>query len=653
MTITTLLIANRGEIARRIMRTCREMGITTVAVYSDPDAGAPFVHEADIAVAIGGSTPAESYLLGDAIIEAARKAGADAVHPGYGFLSENANFARACEAAGLVWVGPPPDAIDAMGSKLAARELMVAAGVPVLAGVDVTALSGRQLTAAATKVGYPVLVKASYGGGGRGMRIVRDAKQLAEAVESAKREAASAFGNDTVFLERYVERPRHIEIQVMADAHGTVVHLFERECSIQRRHQKIIEEAPSPFVTPEMRARMGAAAVAAARAVGYRGAGTVEFIVAPGGEFFFLEMNTRLQVEHPVTEMVTGLDLVRTQLLVAQGEPLPTEVTTATIDGWAIEVRLYAEDPDHDYLPAPGPLHRLRWPDGGARIDSGFVDGNVVSPHYDPMLAKVIAHAPTRAEAAQLLAWTLRRTQVHGVVTNRELLVGLLSDREFLAGDIDTAFLERHPPAELSWRPPSAELFALAAALAQAAAERTGATVLRDAPWGWRNVASQRQRRAYRCGDELLDAGYAFGRGGGFDVNGAAIAADLVQIAADAVELRVDGVSRRFSVHAVGDEVYVDSLDGSVVLREVPRFPSAAGDVAAGSLVAPMPGTVVRVLVAVGDRVTAGQSLVVLEAMKMEHQIKAPHDGVVTAVPVEVKQAVDAGAVLVVIEGEE
>jgi propionyl-CoA carboxylase alpha chain len=651
-------VANRGEIARRVMRTCRELGIATVAVYSEPDANEPFVRDADIAVPLGGATPAESYLRAEAIVDAARRAGADAVHPGYGFLAENAAFARACAEAGLTFVGPSPEAIDLMGSKLTAREIMDKAGVPVLPGVDLTGLKDKAILKAADDVGWPVLVKASYGGGGRGMRIVRDPKELLEAVQGASREAGSAFGNDTVFLERYVDRPRHVEIQIIGDEHGTVVHLNERECSIQRRHQKIIEEAPSPVVDDALREAMGAAAVVAGKAIAYVGAGTVEFLLTPTGEFFFLEVNTRIQVEHPVTELVTGLDLVRLQLLVAQGDALPPEAFDPPINGWAIEARLYAEDPAHDFLPSAGPLHRFDLPEGpGVRIDSGFEAGSVVSVNYDPMLAKVIAHAPTRTEAARLLASVLERSRVHGVVTNRDLLVGILGETEFLAGDIDTHYFDRHAPTELmagALDESLAPLAALAAALAAQAGRRDNARVLGGFPSGWRNAPSQLQAQTYLDGVTEIAVGYRLGRDEAFEVNGEAVAGLRVLSAeANAVVLDVGGVRRVFEVNRVGDAVYVETYGYRVVLAEVPRFPDLDHDVAAGSLLAPMPGTVVRVEVAVGDHVEQGQVLVVIEAMKMEHRITAPADGVVAEVDVSAGDSVDNGQVLVVLAEEE
>ena len=656
--MTKLLIANRGEIARRVMRTCRAMGIETVAVYSDADADAPFVREADEAVPLGGTSPGESYLRADAVLAAAERVSADSVHPGYGFLSENASFAQRVIDAGLTWVGPPPRAIEAMGSKLAAREMMIEADVRVVPGADLTDLSDDKLLAVAGGLGLPVLVKASFGGGGRGMRLVREGDDLVAAVASARREAGSAFGADTVYLERYVDSPRHIEIQIIGDSHGTVVDLFERECSIQRRHQKIIEEAPSPYVTPELRRAMGDAAIAAARAVGYVGAGTVEFIVAPTGEFFFLEMNTRLQVEHPVTEMITGIDLVRVQLLVAQGEALPDEVMRATMRGHAIEARLYAEDPEQDYLPSPGRMHRFRVPAvEGVRVDSAFDDDGMVSPHYDPMLAKIIAYAPTRREAAQKLAWALRRTQAHGVATNRELLVGVLEHDEFRDGAIDTHFLERHPPASLRAGhidDDTVRMAAVAAAVAASDEAHRHTPVLRTVPSGWRNNPSQLHRRSYDSPMGELHVGYALDRGARFEVNGDVLrATSVVSISNDRVVLLVEGVRRTFSVHLVGDDVFVDSPRGSLTLRAHPRFPQTIEKAAAGSLVAPMPGTVVSVEVQVGDEVVAGQLLAVLEAMKMEHQITAPVAGRVSAVLVTTRQTIDAGTVMVVVEAED
>ncbi|WP_433506533.1 biotin carboxylase N-terminal domain-containing protein [Pseudonocardia halophobica] len=653
-TIQKLLIANRGEIAARVMRTAHALGIATVAVYSDPDADAPFVRLADEAVRLPGAVPADTYLRGDLVIEAARATGADAVHPGYGFLSENAGFARDCAAAGLTFVGPSPEAIASMGSKLEAKALMDKAGVPVLPGATVG--PDTDLGAVAADIGFPVLVKAAFGGGGRGMRVVHDPAELADAVEGARREAASAFGDGTVFLERFVVDPRHVEVQIVGDTHGEVVHVFERECSIQRRYQKIVEESPSPAVDDALRAELGAAAVAAGKAIGYTGAGTVEFVLDQDGRFFFLEVNTRLQVEHPVTELVTGLDLVALQLRVAEGEPLPPEVTGAVLDGHAIEVRLYAEDVPAGFLPATGTLHRFRIPElPGVRLDTGVEDGSVVSPHYDPMLAKVIAHGRTRAEAARTLARALQRAEIHGVTTNRDLLVDILREPGFLAGRTDTGYLTRHSVLVSGDRRPGDHRHpqALAAALASQAANRGEARVLGGLPSGWRNVGGMPQRVAYTVGEATLEVAYAFRRGGlTASVNGERLAVRLLAATPEAVELEVDGVRRRYAVHRVPGWSFVDGPDGSAALAEVPRFADPDAVAHAGSLLAPMPGGVVRVLAAPGDTVSAGQALVVLEAMKMEHTVAAPVDGVVGEVHVGAGDQVETGQVLAVVEEE-
>jgi propionyl-CoA carboxylase alpha chain len=652
--IRKLLIANRGEIASRIMATSRDMGIANVAVFSDPDRGAPFVELADEAVHLPGAAPNDTYLSIDKIMAAAISTGADAIHPGYGFLSENAAFARACVAAGLTFVGPPAAAIEAMGSKPAAKALMAGAGVPVLAGITVDA--SVDLAAAAAGIGWPVLVKAAFGGGGRGMRIARSAAELESAVSSAQREAASAFGDGTVFLERFIESPRHIEVQIFGDVHGNVIHLFERECSIQRRYQKIIEESPSPALNDAQREQLGAAAVTAAKALGYVGAGTVEFVFAPDGAFFFLEVNTRLQVEHPVTEAVTRLDLVRLQLLVAQGEPLPPEAVAATSHGHAIEARLYAEDATAGFLPASGPIHRFFIPPNhGVRVDAGYADGSVVSTFYDAMLAKVIAWAPTRLEACSLLANSLARACLHGVTTNRDLLVGVLRDPEFLAGATDTGFLERHDPVELSATasgPPAERKrwHAMAAALTGQAARTAERRVQPAVPSGWRNVATGPQRAVY---DDAA-VGYRLSRDG-FVVTVDAEPLEGLQVWAltpNSLDATVAGVRRRVEVQRVGVTSYVDSDLGASTLVEADRFPPPETTAATGSLLAPMPGSVVRVEAVAGATVRAGDPLVVLEAMKMEHSIRAPHSGVVASVGVVVGQQVETGAVLAVVEAE-
>ena len=671
VTIRKLLVANRGEIASRVFRTCRAMDIGCVAVYSDADRGLPFVSEADEAVHLPGNTPAETYLRADLLIGAARRTGADAIHPGYGFLSENAGFARQCAAAGITFVGPTPEAIDAMGSKIAAKELMRQAGVPVLPGAVFGGDSepdAGQLTAAAAEIGTPVLVKAAFGGGGRGMRIVHGVDGLVDAVASARREAASAFGNGTVFLERFVESPRHIEVQIVGDQAGTVVHLFERECSIQRRYQKIIEEAPSPVVDDSLRAQLCQAAVTAGQAIGYVGAGTVEFVLDASGRFYFLEVNTRLQVEHPVTELITGIDLVKLQLDIAAGAPIPDEVSQARISGHAIEARLYAEDAAAGYLPTSGDVHTFEFPGtdfpgtdftgtGGLRIDAGFASGTRVSTFYDSMLAKVIGFGATRDDARRRLAGSLSRARLHGVTTNRDLLVAVLREAEFAAGAIDTGYLERHPYDELV--PARGEdalaVHALAAALADQAARRGQAPVLASLPSGFRNNPSAPQTAAYEQNGPPVEVTYRFDRDGlTATVAGKPVPGATVLSATPArVDLVCAGIRRIVDVTRIGATAYVDSALGHDALAEVERFPDPSAAAHAGSLLAPMPGTVVRIAVAAGDSVAAGSAIITIEAMKMEHTIRTPAAGVVTDLPVPLGAQVDSGTVLAVVEEED
>ncbi len=654
-----LLIANRGEIARRIQRTAREMGIATVAVFSEPDREAPFVREADEAVALGGASPAESYLRIDAIVDAARRTGADAVHPGYGFLSENEAFAVACRDAGRTFVGPPPEVVAAMGSKLEAKRRMQHAGVPQLESRELRdGAPAAELERIAGELGMPVVVKASAGGGGRGMRVVHRAAELAEAVASARREALSAFGDDTLYLERYLEGARHVEVQIFGDAHGRVIHLYERECSIQRRHQKIIEESPSTALTPVLSAKIRAAAVTAGEAIGYRNAGTVEFLLTPAGEFFFLEVNTRLQVEHPVTECVTGLDLVRLQIEVARGGKLPAQEEVPLVRGHAIEARLYAEDPLRGFAPSTGMFHRFHFaPEPGIRLDSGVEDGSEVSIHYDPMLAKVIAWAPTRAEAAAKLANTLARAQLHGPYTIRDLLVRILRHPEFLAGATDTHFLQRHPPETLGAAlcdEAGERLHALAATLAGQAARRARGGSIASIPSGWRNVPSQDQEQAFEGSSGRLDVRYRFGREGlSAQVNGNALEGVRVHASGQReVDLEVNAVRYRYAVHTVGERVFVDSALGASDLREIPRFAEPEIELATGSLVAFMPGVVKQIYVTVGAIVAKGDLLLVLEAMKTEAPIRAPHAGTVTEIRATIGMQVAAGAILAVIEAE-
>jgi len=655
--IAKLLIAGRGEIARRIMRAAREMGIATVAVYADGDVTAPFTREADAAVALRGTTAAETYLDISKVIDAARQTGADAVHPGYGFLAENAEFASAVTGAGMIWVGPRAEAIAAMGDKLAAKKLMTEAKVPTLPSVEVKGSDAGAMLEAARSVGYPLLVKAAAGGGGKGMRMVTSEDQLAESVAAAQREAAGAFGNDTVFLERYLESCRHVEVQVFGDRHGNIVHCFERECSIQRRHQKIIEEAPSPAVNADLRARLGEAAVAAARAIAYDNAGTVEFLLDDGGNFYFLEMNTRLQVEHPVTEEITGLDLVREQIRVAEGDELSFCEEDLRITGHAIEARLYAEDPANGFLPATGRIAAWR-PDPGwpARIESGVAVGSEVSVHFDPMLAKVIVHAPTRIEAALRLAQSLERLQAHGVVTNRDFLVNVLRHDAFIAGDTRTDFIERHQPAgERKMPPGEVGRAALAVALATQELRRAGARVLTTIPSGWRNNPSAMQQVRFTHRGEEIVTGYLSRRDGWFscEVNGQGVEARVIHSADGQIDIEVGGLRSAFSVTSEGANHWVQSAAGEVVLVEIPRFPRPAQEQEAGSYAAPMPGKIVAVNVEAGQAVNAGQVLIVLEAMKMEHRITCSEAGIVKELRVRVGEQVDAGQVMLVVESGE
>lgn len=640
--ITRVLVANRGEIARRVFATCRRLGIGTVAVYTEPDEHSPHVAEADARVRLEGRN---GYLDAVQLVAAAKAAGADAIHPGYGFLSENADFAAAVLDAELTWIGPPVAAVAAMGSKIEAKKLMSAAGVPVLDELDPETVTADQL---------PVLIKASAGGGGRGMRVVRELAELQAQVEAARREAQSAFGDPTVFCERYLATGHHVEVQVLADRHGTVWAVGERECSIQRRHQKIIEEAPSPLVerTPGMRAKLFEAARLAATAIDYTGAGTVEFMADSAGDFYFLEMNTRLQVEHPVTEETTGLDLVELQLLVADGGRLDPEPPPS--QGFSIEARLYAEDPAKGWQPQAGTVHRFEVPQQ-VRVDSGIVDGSVVSVFYDPMLAKVISYAPNRRQAAAVLADALARARIHGVRTNRDLLVNVLRHPAFVDGATDTAFFDTHGLAELAaplTDDHAVALSALAAGLADASRNRTTATVFAAAPSGWRNLASgyQTKRFSDATGDER-EVRYRFTRDRlelpGYD------GVSLVSATPTQVVLRVDGVDRPFEVARYGDDVFVDSPLGPVQLTASLRFGDPDAAVALGSLLAPMPGSVLRIGAAVGETVTAGQPLVWLEAMKMEHTVTAPADGVLAELNVEPGQQVDVGTVLARVEGEQ
>ncbi|MGV0834391.1 ATP-binding protein [Mycolicibacterium thermoresistibile] len=665
-TIRTLLVANRGEIARRVVRSARGMGIRTVAVFSDPDADAPHVADADVAVPLGGTTSGETYLDIAKILDAVKRSGADAVHPGYGFLSENADFADACAESGVLFVGPAPEAIRSMGLKDRAKQIARTAGVPVLPDALLTGDTTDEWHRAAVEVGYPLLVKATAGGGGKGMRLVHDADHLADAVRGARREAGSSFGNAEVFAERYLPRARHIEIQVFGDRHGNAIHLGERECSVQRRHQKVLEEAPSPAVDAELRNRMGQTAVALVRELGYLGAGTVEYLLDEvSGQFYFLEMNTRLQVEHPVTEEVTGCDLVRMQLQIAQGEPLSITQDDIAVRGHAIEVRLYAEDPARDFLPTPGRLHHYAHPHDweGLRFEDGVAAPCDISPFYDPLLAKVIAHAPTRAEAAARLAAALDATEVYGTTTNREFLAALLRDPDFRAGDTHTGFLADHP-ALLAPPSPADPVVGLAAAVAVTAAQRrTADAVTGAAPPGFRLLPGDNMQWAQwepvTGAAGPVPVGYQLDAAGGdtalrIVVDGREHRLQLRRLSGTGVDVIHDGVQHRTTVTVAPDDtVWVHSALMQSGWRPVPRLPAASAAVLAAGPVATLPGTVVAVLVEPGQRVTQGEKLVVVEAMKMEHPAHAEADGVVEQVHVEVGQYVEAETVLVTLATHE
>ncbi|WP_137181421.1 acetyl-CoA carboxylase biotin carboxylase subunit [Roseomonas sp. AR75] len=653
MTFSTLLIANRGEIACRVIRTARRMGLRTVAVFSDADADAMHVALADAAIRIGPAPARESYLSIPALLSAAREAGAEAIHPGYGFLSENADFAEACAQAGIVFVGPPPAAIRAMGSKAAAKALMEQAGVPLVPGYHGDDQSDATLRDAAARIGFPILVKASAGGGGKGMKIAADAAALEEAIALARGEASAAFGDDRLLLERYLTKPRHIEIQVFGDTHGNVVSLFERDCSIQRRHQKVVEEAPAPGMTPERRAAMGKAACDAARAIGYVGAGTVEFI-AEGNTFAFMEMNTRLQVEHPVTEAITGLDLVEWQLRVAAGEPLPT--LQPAITGHAIEVRLYAEDPARDFAPSVGMLKHLALPQGaGIRVDAGVRTGDAIPIHYDPMIAKIIAHGADREEARRRLLRAVTQTEVAGVRTNLPLLRAILANPDFTAADLDTGFIARNAETLLAPAPSAPRAARAAAVLRLLRDEPVTDPADPHSPWGlanaWRLNGEGWQNFSLVDGEATHIIRAHLGAAVTLDLPDGPARIEGARHDGDALSFRLDGNAIRARVLRDGDALSV-ILDGATheLRHRDPRAPSGIADSAGGRVIAPMPGRVLHILVAPGDAVARGAVLLVIEAMKVQMRITAPAEGIVAAIRCAVGELVEDGAELVTLE---
>ncbi|GAB2177452.1 acetyl/propionyl/methylcrotonyl-CoA carboxylase subunit alpha [Dongia sp. agr-C8] len=655
--IDTVLIANRGEIACRIIRTLRRMGIRSVAVYSEADRNALHVALADAAYEIGAAPPRESYLNQANILKAAKESGADAIHPGYGFLSENATFAEACAKSGVIFIGPPASAIRAMGSKSEAKALMEKAGVPLVPGYHGADQSLKVLQTAADKIGYPVLIKASAGGGGKGMKVATSAAEFKDALESAQREAKNAFADDRVLIEKYLTQPRHIEAQIFGDSHGNIIHLFERDCSIQRRHQKVIEEAPAPGLSAERRAAIGKAAVEAGRAVGYVGAGTVEFIVE-GENFYFMEMNTRLQVEHPVTEAITGLDLVEWQIRIARGEKLPKTQSELAIQGHAMEVRLYAEDPAREFLPQTGALHHLRFPDD-ARVDSGIRAGDAVSIHYDPMIAKLVTHGADRAEAIARLRRALAATEVGGLATNLDFLQAILRQQDFAAGKVDTGFIERHRAELLPEAPPlPVNALALAALAVLRAGERDAVTQSGDphSPWarlpGWRLNRDAYADLVFQHGEAVLSlrahyraSGYAL------DLPDGTVEADATLDVDGAAAARIGGTRCKGRVVRRDTEclVFLDGATHRLTLID-PRRPSGSHAATTGKILAPMPGTVTKVLVVAGVAVSKGAVLAIVEAMKMEHAVKAPRDGKVKAVHFAAGDQVTDGAELLVLE---
>jgi 3-methylcrotonyl-CoA carboxylase alpha subunit len=656
-TIQKILVANRGEIARRIIRTCRKMGISTVAVYSEADAGMPFVAEADEAVLLGPAPSSESYLRIDKILDAAALTNSDAIHPGYGFLAENAAFAEACAGANVIFIGPTPDAIRSMGSKREAKALVGKAGVPVIPGYDGASQDPKDLAKEALEIGFPVLLKASAGGGGKGMKLVRQEAELPDAIASAAREGQSSFGDGTLLVEKYIDDPRHVEIQILGDSHGNLIHLNERECSIQRRHQKIIEETPSPALDAALRNAMGEAAVLCGKAINYQNAGTVEFILAPDRSFYFLEVNTRLQVEHPVTECVTGLDLVEEQILVAQGEALRMSQEAVRFEGAAVEVRLYAEDPAAGFLPQSGKV--VDWdlpPAEGLRVDSGVEAGSEVGIHYDPMLAKIITSGENRPLALQRMRRALRSLSVQGVTTNREFLLRVLEHPAFIAGDIDTHFIDRHLQDELGDGASEADeqRAAIAAALADQQQRDRERVFVRDVPSGWRNNYHTPQWVEYEAGEREIRVEYRYLGDDRFNVWTGDEGRDIRVVSWEPPQLTLEEGSHRWHarISVDGDRRYVHTSQFSIGLLQKPRFPNKSQAVPAGGCVAPMPGKVIELRVAEGDTVQAGQLLLIMEAMKMEHSVAAPQGGTVAHVGVAAGDQVDADALLIVVSDD-
>lgn len=656
--INKILIANRGEIATRVIRTCKELGIYTVAVFSDVDSNAPHVKQADEAIALNGLTSLETYLDQDKIINAAKITGADAIHPGYGFLAENATFAERCAREGIIFIGPKPQVIHDLGDKKRAKAIMEKHGVPVVPGYDGAKQDETSLAKEARNVGFPLLLKASAGGGGKGMRIVREEKDLKKEIAAAKSEAKAAFGDDTLLIEKYFEGARHIEVQILGDEHGNAIHLFERECSIQRRYQKIIEESPSPALIPEQREAITASAVLAAKAVNYSNAGTVEFIFSDNGEYYFLEVNTRLQVEHPVTESVTGLDLVALQIRVASGEPLPLKQEDISMNGHAIECRLYAEDPYNNYVPVTGKIHAIV-PDNspGLRYDMGVESGSEISAFYDPMIAKVIAYGNSRTESVRKLNKALKGTLFAGPKNNKAFLCDILKEPDFLAGKFNTKYLDDH--SELTTEPvlQQADLasFLFAATVKQWLRNQQNKALLQNIPQGWRNVPYQDQQITFSAGNETYTVYYSY-KAGKFSmrIGDANFTISHFEDDGHNLSLEVNGYLQKFKIYSSGNAYFINrGTIGDLTLQLVDRFPELESEAAAGSYVAPMPGQVVRVCVKPGDTVKAGDALLVINSMKMENTIEAYEEGIVEEIYVEAEGFVEADSLLLKMKTEE
>jgi len=655
-TINSILIANRGEIASRIIRTCKKMGIRSVAIYSDADRGTPYTREADQAVHIGGNDLATSYLDQEKIIATAKKVGADAIHPGFGFLSENAGFAKKVQDAGLTFIGPRPEAIEAMGSKSKAKDIMRKHEVPVIPGYQGDDQSVERLSAEALKIGFPVLLKAAAGGGGKGMRIVEAGKDLKPSIEGAKREGLSSFGSDELIIEKYFPTSRHIEFQIFGDQHGNAIHVLERECSIQRRYQKIIEESPSPALSEELRNQMGAAAVRAAKSLNYDNAGTVEFILSDKNEFFFLEVNTRLQVEHPVTEAITGLDLVQLQIEVAEGRPLSVTQEDIKGNGYAIECRLYAEDADNNFMPATGKILKWKVPEiDGLRIETGVETGSVISTHYDPMIAKLITHGKDRAEAQRKMSAALADLNCLGLTTNQDFLKAILANVDFQDGKYDTHFLQKQFSYEKAQSQEAVEMAAIAASAFDKAERENQRTILQNVPSGWRNNFYQPQQETFLNGEEEVLVKYN-------STNYTIVIASeerarqspsedyqvqIAEISGDEILLELNGIQERFTVVKNGSAYFIQHAQhGTVDLTRKERFPIKEAEKVKGGYISPMPGKVIKLLVAPGQEVRSGDGLLVLLSMKMENTICADEDGTVEDVYVSVEEDLEAGKLL-------